>query len=225
MPDQKDKLVKVQGLGVVKFPATMDDTKIAAAIKAHKDQIVSPNEAIPPEVERIESAVGVQYKLGKPVAGSESIASVGEHEPHVIEINDKTRWNQGPKQTKGHEIIHLAFSQMPFSLINAVPKDNPRARYDISNIDNLRKEGRKLWQLPQEQAATIVQQYIADPASRKRLQPWIDDLNSWPFSIFNPTSPSDKTINTTPRTPIPPIEAYIPLSEIKKRAAQLNTTR
>src|SRR5208337_697663 len=82
MPDSKPKLVMVNGIGLVQFPGTMEDSKIAAAIKAHKETKMqatvppsppiavveheSNNAVIPPELERIQNALGVIYKLGKP---------------------------------------------------------------------------------------------------------------------------------------------------------------
>ncbi len=225
MPEPKAKTVMVNGLGIVSFPAHMEDSKIAASIKAHKElSIRLPHESsaaiIPPELERIENAVGVQYKLGKPVEGSESIASVGEHEPHVIEINDKDRWNQGPKQSKGHEIIHLWKSNLPPKIQAMIPPDDPdpKKRYDISDADKLRATGHTLATIPQEKAATIIQTWIADPSQRKRLQPWMDDLTRIPLSVEKPTSPSDKGIVSEIRPPIPPIEAYLTPVQMKERA-------
>jgi lysozyme len=217
----------VNGVGVVQFPGAMDDKKIAEAIQTHKELKVTPSlpyessaAIIPPELQRIENAVGVQYKLGKPVEGSDSIASVGEHEPHVIEINDKTRWNQGPRQTKGHEIVHIWKNNLPAKMQAAIPPDDPdpKKRYDISDADTLRAMGNTLVTIPQEKAATIIQTWIADPSQRKRLQPWMDDLTTIPLSVMQPTSPSDKGINTNIRPPIPPIEAYLTPAQMKERA-------
>jgi len=229
MPDPKPKLVKVQGLGVVHFPSSMPDSHIGVVIKnhiaknpsAHKEINVTPSleTSLSPELQRIEHAVGAVYKLSNPLPDG-GIASVGENEPHVIEINDKAKWNQGPLQTRGHEITHLALNQMAGPIKKAIPPDNPdpKKRYDISDVDQLRSKGLKLWQLPQEKAATIVQTYTADPSQRKRLQPWIDDLNRAPLSIEKPISPSATGITTTPRAPVPPIEAYLSPAELKARS-------
>jgi hypothetical protein len=181
----------------------------------------SKDAVIPPELERIQSAIGVQYKQGPSRDNGDSIASVEEHEPHVIEINDKARFNQGPLQTRGHEIVHLLFSHLPAKLQEQIPKDDPNHPYDISQADEWRAQGKKLWNLPQEAAATLIQTWISDPSQRKRLQPWMSDLTSVPLSVENPTSPNDKGINTTPRAPVPPIEAYLTPAQMKARADEL----
>jgi hypothetical protein len=180
----------------------------------------SPDAYLPPELQRIEHAVGATYKLGQPLPDG-GVASVGRGEPHVIEINDRAKWNQAPLQTKSHEITHLAMNQMAGPILKDIPPDDPKHPYNISDVDQLRAKGLKLWQLPQEKAAMIVQTYVADPSQRKRLWPWIQDMNSAPLSVENPVSPNAKGIQTTPRPPVPPIEAYLNPAEIKARAAEL----
>jgi len=194
---------------------------------AHKETNVtpslpheSPQAVIPPELQRIEHAVGAVYKLGQPLPDG-AVASVGQHEPHIIEINDKSKWNQGPQQTKGHEIIHLLFSQLPPKLQEQIPRDDPNHPYDISQADQWRAQGKKLWNLPQEAAATLVQTWIADPSQRKRLQPWMSDLSSVPLSTVQPTSPGDKQINMNPRAPVPPVEAFMTPEQIRAKADEL----
>ena len=222
MPDPKPKIVKVEGLGIVQFPGDMDDKKIAASIKSHKERSTSPSPAgsvMPEEEKRIEHAVDARYVKAQPY--QDAISSVGKNEPHIVEINDPTRFALDPVQTKSHELIHLALNQLAGPLRNAIPKDDPKRPYDISNVDELRKKGLKLWQLPQEQAATILQTYTADPRQRKRLQEWVNDLNNMPLSVMNPTSPNDKGINTTVRVPVAPIEGYTSLKDIKSKAQEL----
>jgi hypothetical protein len=190
--------------------------------QSHKELNITPStekSSLPPELQRIEQAVGAEYKLGKPLGNA--IASVGEHEPHVIEINDKDRWNQGPNQTKGHELIHLAFAHLPAKLQEQIPKDDPNHPYDITKADEWRLQGKKLWNLPQEAAATLIQTWIADPSQRKKLQPWMSDLTSIPLSVENPTSPDQKGINTTPRVPVPPVEGYMSVQDMKAKAEEL----
>jgi len=194
---------------------------------AHKETNVtpslpheSPQAVIPPELQRIEHAVGAVYKLGQPLPDG-AVASVGQHEPHIIEINDKSKWNQGPQQTKGHELIHLLFANLPSKLQEQIPKDDPNHPYDISQADQWRAQGKKLWNLPQEAAATLIQSWIADPSQRKRLQPWMSDLTSVPLSTIQPTSPNQKGINTTPRAPTPPIEAYQTVAQTKQQTPPL----
>jgi hypothetical protein len=181
----------------------------------------SPSAIIPPELQRVENAVGVQYKLGKPVEGSDSIASVAENEPHIIQVNNKARWNQSPAQVKAHEITHLWQAQLPGGIQSKILPDNPKNPYSLDRIDELRKQGHTLATLPREVGATIVQMYVADPSQRKRLQPWIDDMANTPLSIMQPTSPSDKKINRTVRPPLPPIEAYLTPAQMRAKAAKL----
>jgi hypothetical protein len=165
----------------------------------------------PPALERVRDAVGMRFAAGQPEIdgrGQNEIATVGEHEPHTVVIRDPERFKQGPRQVEGHELIHLWRNNLPGPLQKAALPDNPSRPYDISGIDALRKKGYTLATIPQEQAATIVQTYIADPSQRARLQAWIDDLNSTPLSVMNPTEPDQKGINTTVRPPAPPVEAY-----------------
>ena len=222
MPEPKKKLVKVPNIGIVAFPHEMPDDKVAAAIKAHIARPAKPTyEAYtPPAIERIEDAVEMQIKQAGPYTGpyGAAIASVPAHEPHIIEINDPKKFAMGPKQTVGHELIHLLQNNLAGPIQQAIPPDDPKKPYDISDADALRKSGKKLWNLPKEKAATIVQYYIAFPDARARLQPWIDDLNYAPLSLVNPTGPNDKEINITPRVPPPPIEAYNYLESLKKEA-------
>ena len=191
------------------------------ALAARHGAIASIHErdlsSLPPEVERIKQSLGPQFVQGKHYGNA--VATVGEHEPHKIEINDIARFNKSPQQVLGHELTHLLFNQLSGTTMKAIPADNPHAPYDISNVDALRKQGKKLWQLPQEQAATIVQTYVADPSQRVRLGPWITDLNNAPLSIMQPTGPTDKTINRNVRPPAPPVQVYLSPQELRAQAA------
>jgi hypothetical protein len=183
----------------------------------------SAQAALPPALERIKNAIGVRFAQGQRLAGpggTEAIASVAEHEPHLIEINDPARFRQGPLQTEGHEIVHLWRANLPGPIQAAGLPDNPAHPYDISDLEALRAKGYTLATIPQEQAAAAIQRYIADPASRKRLQPWVDDLNRTPLSLMNPTSPAQKGINVTPRPPAPPVEAWTTLLGLRQQAAR-----
>jgi hypothetical protein len=175
------------------------------------------NVTIPPAVQRIQSAIGVQYKQGKPLPDG-AIASVGEHEPKIVEINDVKKFAQGPEQTASHELTHIWQNNLPPKIQAAIPSDPSKAKYDISNVDQLRAQGKTLSTIPREQAATIIQTWVADPSQRKRLQPWLDDMVSTPLSVMMPTSPDAKTINRQVRPPIPPPEAYTPIQKLVAEA-------
>ena len=176
--------------------------------------------SMPPELQRIQKAVGAQLVQGQPYG--DAIATVNDHEPHKIEINDMERFRQGAAQTLGHELTHLLMSNLSGKTQSQIPVDSKTKPYDISGVDDLRKQGKKIWQIPQEQAATIVQTYVADPAQRARLGPWIQDLNNAPLSLVQPTSPQDKNINIKPRMPVPPIQAWQNTAELMAQAAKMN---
>lgn len=183
----------------------------------------SSQSELPPAVQRIQQAIGVRYVTGPARGGAHheaAIASVGEHEPHTIEINDPAKFKRGALQTEGHEIVHLWRNNLPGPTQSHALPDNPNRPYDISNIDRLRAQGHTLATIPQEQAATIVQTYIADPAQRKRLQVWIDDMNTTPLSVMNATEPGQQGINTTVRPPTPPIEAWSDMLGLRREAAR-----
>lgn len=177
---------------------------------------------IPPQVERIQNALGVEFKQGNPLPDG-GIASVGDHDTKIVQINDPQKFAEGPNQTKGHEITHLWQNSLPPPIMSKIPPDDPKHPYalDLDKLDALRKKGVSLAQLPREQGATIVQRWIAFPQDRARLQAWLDDLNTTPLSLMMPTDSSAKTINRSVRAPIPPIEAYLSLPEMKAKAAEL----
>ena len=192
--------------------------KHGATTSIHESELNS----LPPEIMRIEGAVKPQIVQGKPYG--DAIATVAEHEPHKIEINDPERFRKGSAQTIGHELTHLLMANLSGKVISQIPPDSKTKPYDISGIEQLRAQGKKLWQLPQEQAATIVQTYVADPSQRARLGPWIQDLNNAPLSVEQPTSPNSKGIISAIRPPVPPIQAYSSPAELRKQAADLQNS-
>ena len=175
----------------------------------------SSDAELPPQIQRIEDGLKVRYVKGQPYGNV--IASVGEHDPRTIEVNDVDRFNKGPLQTRGHEIVHLWRNNLPGPIQKMAMPDNASDPYNISKIDDLRAKGYNLATIPQEMAATIVQTYIADPSQRKKLQPWIDDMDKIPMSVVEGTDPGQKGINTAPRPPMPPTESYRQLKAISAR--------
>jgi len=145
-----------------------------------------------------------------PVVGDNNpaIASVARRDPTGIAINDAKTFQRDPTQVMGHEAMHLWQNNLPPSIQAGIPLDSPTAPYDIGNVDALRRQGKTLATIPREKAATIVQTYIARPNERKRLQPWIDDMNNIPLSGTMPTAPNAKRLNMRPRPPSPPPQAY-----------------
>lgn len=188
--------------------------------KAPSRTSVAPlsGQSMPTEEQRVAHYLGVNFVNAAPY--KDAIATVGEHEPHNIEINDPARFSQGAAQTAAHEVIHLWQNQLPGKIQSQIPPDNPKKPYDLSSIDALRKQGHTLATIPREQAATILQTYTADPSQRARLQPWVDDLNTTPLSIMNPTGPGDKQINRTVRPPAVPIDTWKTLADLKQEAAR-----
>lgn len=182
---------------------------------------------LPPALTRVEESLRPELKIG-PMRigyGSSAISSVAHHEPHVIEINDQKLFSENPVGIIGHELIHLWHNQLPGPLQNATPADNPANPYDLSDIFEWRKQGKTLATIPNEAAAAIVQNYIEVPHARPILQPWIDDLNKTPLSIMEPTDPAAITINRKVRPPLPPIDAYVPLTLLKKEASTRDPRR
>jgi hypothetical protein len=154
--------------------------------------------------------IGANVTQGKPYSGggAPAIASVGDHDPTTIEVNDPTKFAKDPSQVVAHEATHLWQNNLPPSIQAKIPADSDTDPYDISNVDALRKQGHTLATIPREQAATIVQQYMSRPQERKRLQPWIDDMGKIPLSSTMPTEPNATRLNMKPRPPSPPLMTY-----------------
>jgi hypothetical protein len=182
-----------------------------ANIDPFQKQATEALSSLPAPLRRAIDTIPVQVKQGPPQQGQRgsSIASVGINEPNTIEVNDPKTFKKSPAEVLGHEAVHLWQNNLPPSIQAKMPADAPGAKaYDISDVDKLRKSGKTLSDLPSEKAATIVQTYIARPDLRKKLQPWIDDMNTTPQSITMPTGPNDKGLNMKPRPPVPPAFAY-----------------
>ena len=166
-------------------------------------QQTDTSEHFPPELSRLVGSLDPKFVKGKPLPDG-GIASVNEGDAHTIEINNPTEYAKDPTQVKGHELTHLWEQAIPPPLAKQIPPDTKTGTYDISNLDALRKQGVTFLHLPREKQATIIQQWIARPSDRKRLQPWIDDMGKVPLSIMEPTDPSAKELNRHVRPPLPP---------------------
>lgn len=105
----------------------------------------------------------------------------------------------------GHEAYHSMVANMPPSEAAKIPQDDysdTSKTYDISDADKWRAAGATITQIPQEKAARIIERYInGDPATRKQLQPWINDLNKIKQSTVEPNRPGMVDINTAVRPP------------------------
>ena len=177
---------------------------------------------IPPEVARIQHAVGMQLKPGQPLPDG-GISSVGEHETSIVEVNDPVKFAQGPRQTASHETVHLWQNSLPPKLQANIPPDDPNHPYalDLDKLDAMRKQGKTLAQLPREMAASLIQRWVASPQDRPRLQVWLGDLNKTPLSVEMPTPQDAKGIVSAIRPPTPPIEGYMSPQELKRQASDL----
>lgn len=146
--------------------------------------------------------------------------------PYSVDVEAPAIFRAHEPAVVAHEATHEWQLNLPPSEQAAIPPDDTSsvpAMYDISHVATLRAQGKTMKDLPKEEAASIVQNYIEHPAMRAKLQPWIDDLENTPLSALEPT-PKDKqlgtlgaalwqrfrglihpeTINTTPRPPGPP---------------------
>lgn len=167
-------------------------------------------EDLPPEIRNAVSTIPVNVVNGAPHSDSKApqgaVAGVDQGAGNnTIEINSPQDFKNNPTATMGHELTHVWQNNLPPSIQAKIPADkNDASAFDISDVDKLRKQGKTLVDLPREKSATIVQKYIeAKPGSdtRKKLQPWVDDLGNTPLSSTQPTSPDATKLNMNPRAP------------------------
>lgn len=170
-------------------------------------------EDLPPEIRNAITTIPVSVTQGKDIddpndrgGNRTTVANVDQGAGNNnIEINNSSAFSKNPTATMGHEVTHVWQNNLPPSVQAKIP-DDPKdmSAFDISDVDKLRNQGKTLVDVPREKAATIVQKYIeAKPnsATRKKLQPWIDDMGKTPLSSTMPTSPDSKRLNMTPRPP------------------------
>jgi len=139
-----------------------------------------------------------------------AIASVDPGSPNTINVEDPQRFNQSGPQTLGHETVHVWGNNLPPEIQKQIPPDDPKDPYNYGGTEGLksmRDQGMKLWNLPREKAATIVQYYIsqggenAPKAIKDAYGPWVNDMNEAPLSSIVPSEPGQPGLNTTPRAP------------------------
>jgi hypothetical protein len=154
----------------------------------------------------------------------DAIASVREHDPSQIEINDPGRFAQDPRQVIAHEATHILQNNLPGPMQARIPADTTTGDpYNIDNVDSLRKMGKHLFDLPREQGAAVVQRYVtnqSNPAEQRRLQPWMDDMKTAPLSITMPTAPDAKRMNMNPRPPGLPQDVPEAMLQPRRKALQ-----
>lgn len=182
--------------------------KLTALTDGSTTPSAAPDADLPPQVQNAVSTIPVDIKQGAPIAdpnnrgGGVPIANVDQGAGNnTIEVN---RPQDFTTAQKGHELVHIWQNNLPPSVQAKIPDDpQDNSAFDISDVDNLRKQGKTLVDIPREKAATIVQKYIEtkDPKQKAKLQPWVDDLRSSALSVTQPTSPDATRINTATRAP------------------------
>lgn len=191
------------------IPSTTPDSNAATS----PDAATAGNRAIadlPPEIRNAVTTIPVNVTNGESTktdaAPQGSVASVTQGAGNnTVKINSPQDFANNPTATMGHELTHVWQNNLPPSVQAKIP-DDPKdsSAFDISDVDTLRKQGKTLVDVPREKAATIVQTYVeAKPgsATRKRLQPWVDDLGNTPLSSTQPTAPDATKLNMNPRAP------------------------
>jgi 2'-5' RNA ligase/preprotein translocase subunit YajC len=148
--------------------------------------------------------------------GGQILAGVTPHDPRTINVVDQSAFNTNAPQLVAHEGTHLWANNLPPALQAKIPADNTDNPYNYggaAGLNALRKKGGTMLDLPREQQAALVQYYQSQggpkaPADvRASHEPFINDMNSIPQSVIQPTAPTDSAINTTPRAPLPPADA------------------
>lgn len=188
--------------------------------------------ALPAPLQRVlETAKIVK---GSPTAtyGKPDIATTDEDDPKTITVRDPSRMEP---QVMAHEAKHLLDRNLAPGFRAQFPPDDPKNPYlkpeDLYSLPAMRSKGMSLKNLPEEKQAQLQNawiQYQHDPEMKAILEPWIKDMNSYPLSNVLPTDAGQKGINTTPRAPEAPEEAFaLPKKrELERlRAAQRSATQ
>lgn len=194
---------------------------------------------LPAPLRRIVDSTGMRVVQGRPTTdprGEDAVASVSDSDPSTIVVNNPKRFREAMPQTIAHEATHTALDNLSPGVKQIAPY-NAKDPYDYGGtgrLVKLRSQGVKLYNLPQEEAATIMQYYAAKggqkapPLIQKVYGPWARDFDTMPLSSLEPTRPDKQhpqtvgaelldraeglihpeTINTEPRPPLPPPQAY-----------------
>lgn len=154
---------------------------------------------------------------------SQSVASVSPDDPNTINIDDKERFDKdknAANQTLSHEAVHIWHNNLPPEIQKMIPMDDPKDPYhgdgyEPDELKQMRSLGVKLWNLPRERAATIIQKYAhmggdnAPKEIKEAYGPWAKDLVDSPLSTVQETSADQQGINTAVRPPAPMQEMKI----------------
>lgn len=168
--------------------------------------------ALPGPVKRVLSSTGLNIQPAQPHMGAQgkpAIASVDPGSPNTINIENQQKFNSSGPQTLGHESVHLWHNNLPPEIQKQIPPDDLKDPYNYGGtqgLQSMRSQGMRLWNLPREKAATVVQYYIsqggenAPKAVKDAYGPWVNDMSQAPLSSVVPSEP-DGPMNTTPRAP------------------------
>lgn len=149
------------------------------------------------------------HRTGGAYGDNQAIATVDVDSPDTVAVTDPDKFSRYAPQTLAHESTHLLLNNLAPGT-KKVPPNNPKDPYDYGGpqrLAQLRQQGVKLYNLPQEEAATIVQYYQSQGGKNapQRIQdaygPWVQDINSAPLSTILPTKPGQEGIGMDPRPP------------------------
>lgn len=204
IPDEDVHNHPVQSTGGV----TLDDAG-ESAIESN----VSPSDQ---ELEQMPEAIRAQADQTKYYRPEDNDPNIGEYkragaiayqdqnDPNAVAVINPEISNAG---VKAHEAYHAMIANMPPTEAAKVPADeggygSGSKIYDVTDAAKWRSQGKTITDIPQEKAARIVEHYTnGDAATKKQLQPWIDDLKNVKQSVVLPTRPGQVDIETSPRAP------------------------
>lgn len=180
--------------------------------------------SVPTEVNDLLDRTGAKITNNE-APTSKVVASVDPDEPNNINIDDKERFSKDKNaaaQTLSHEAVHVWHNNLPPEIQKMIPADDPKDPYhkngyEPDELQNMRAQGLKLYNLPRERAATVIQKYShlggsnAPKEVRDVYEPWAKDMTTSPLSTVMPTSGNQQGINTDVR---PPGSAPMPETQI-----------